>query len=111
MPLIRALLDSDCVAHYKFIYVGNVCLQYVHVAKPLCRRLNITTESGDILIDNLYADESSLVTQSGNVSVRNAHRIVNVAIHQNGNVTVGKFTLVHSPNNIFIFTAYIEFTD
>jgi len=72
--------------------ISDVCLQHVYVAKPLSRHFNVTTESGNIFVDNLYADQSSFVTRNGNVSVLNAHRDVAINIHQDGNVEIGKVT-------------------
>lgn len=60
---------------------------YIHIAKPLCRQLSVITEFGDVVIDNLYADQSSFVTQTGNILIRNAHRAVAVTVEE-GNVNI-----------------------
>ena len=84
-----------------FLCIYCVCFQHVQVEKSLCRHLSITTEFGDVVIDNLYADQLSLMTHSGNVYIRNAHRSVDIIIQQDGNIKIGKIS--KSYNHFFHF--------
>jgi len=61
---------------------------YINLYKPLSQHLDISTDVGDVTIESLYADESTIVTHRGNVDIRNAHRDVNISSLDSGNVNI-----------------------
>ena len=69
---------------------GIVTFQLISLHKVLSQVLHVQSQTGDVNISNLYANNSKILTEKGNVHIVNSHMDTDVMVRRHGNVKIGE---------------------